>query len=66
MKIRSIYCRYGGWGVAYKGFIGIGGYEKGFLVKIGFLKLKIYIGRGPQQKDFGGYLSISNEIRGVL
>jgi hypothetical protein len=56
------------------GFIGIGGYKKGYLgknrgylVKIRFfLLLEICIGRGVQQKDFGRYLSISSEIRGII
>jgi hypothetical protein len=52
------------WGI--KGFIGIGGYKKGYLVKIGVFLLERCIGRGVQQKDFGRYLSISSEIRGIL
>jgi hypothetical protein len=40
--------------VGLKGFIGIWGYKKGYLVKIGFLLLERCIGRGVQQKDFGG------------
>jgi hypothetical protein len=52
--------------VGYQGFIGIGGYKKGYLVKIGFLLLERCIGRGVQQKDFWRYLSISSEIRGIL
>jgi hypothetical protein len=50
-----------------KGFITIGWYKKGYVVKIGgFLILKRCIGRGVQQNDFGRYLSISSEIRGIL
>jgi len=34
-KINSIYCRYWGGMWGFKGFKGIGGYKKGYLVKIG-------------------------------
>jgi hypothetical protein len=53
------------WGIG--GFIGIGGYEKGYIVKIGiFPLLKRCIGRGIKQKYFGRYLLISSEISGIL
>jgi hypothetical protein len=50
----------------YKGFIGIGGYKKGYLVKKVFLLLEKCIGRRVQQKEFGSYLLISSEIKGIL
>jgi hypothetical protein len=49
-----------------KGFIGIGEYKKGNLVKIVVLLLEIHIGRGAQHKSFLRYLSISIEIRGII
>jgi hypothetical protein len=52
--------------VGITGFIGIGGYKKEYLVKIGFLLLEICIGKGVQQKNFWRYLSISSVIRGIL
>jgi hypothetical protein len=48
------------------GFIGIGGYKKVYLVKMGVLLLEICIGRGVKQKDFGRYLLISSEIKGII
>jgi len=46
-----------------RGFIGIGGYQMGYLVKIGiFFIVKMYQ-EGGKQKYFGRYLLISNEIR---
>jgi len=52
------------WGL--KGFIGIGGYKKGYLVKIddSFIA-KMYL-KGGSKKDFGRYVPISSEIRGIL
>jgi hypothetical protein len=50
------------WGL--KGFIGIAGYKKGYLVKI-VVSFRCN-GKGVQQKDFGRYLSICSEIRGIL
>jgi len=53
------------WGI--KGFIGIGEYKNGYLVKI---KFNLFIGKmyweRIQQKDFGRYLSISSEIKCIL
>jgi len=48
------------WGTG--GFIGIEGYKKHYLVKVGVLLLEICIGREVEPNDFGRYLSISNEI----
>jgi hypothetical protein len=47
-----------------RGFMGIGGHKKGYLVKI-VVSFRCN-GRGVQQKDFGRYLSIYSEIRGIL
>jgi hypothetical protein len=52
------------WGI--RGFIGIGGYKKGYLVKIGVSFIGKMYWEGVQQKDFWRYLSISSEIRGIL
>jgi hypothetical protein len=49
-----------------KGFIGIDGYKKGYIVKTRFFLLEICIGKGAQHKDFERYLSIFSEIRGIL
>jgi hypothetical protein len=48
------------------GFIGIEGYKKRYLVKVGVLLLEICIGREVQPNDFGRYLSISNEIKDIF
>jgi len=47
-------------------FIGVEGYKKGYLVKIGFILLERCIGRGVQQNDFWRYLLISSEIMSIL
>ena len=47
-------------------FIGIGRCKMGKLLKLGFFKLEICIGRGDQQKDFGSCLLISSGIRGII
>jgi hypothetical protein len=53
------------WGL--KGFICIGGYKKGYLGKKGVSFIgNMYWEGGVQQHDFGRYLSISSEIRGII
>jgi hypothetical protein len=51
------------WGI--KGFIGIGGYKKGYK-NMGSFLLERCIESGVQQRDFGRYFSISSEIGGIL
>jgi hypothetical protein len=57
--------RYWGGMQDIKEFIGIEGYKKGYLVKITFLVENMYW-EGVEHNDFGRYLSISSEIRGIL
>jgi hypothetical protein len=49
-----------------KGFIGIGGYKKRYLVKVGVLLLERHIVREVQPNNFGRYLSISSEIKDIF
>jgi hypothetical protein len=48
------------------GFIGIGGYKKGYLVETWVFLWERCIGRGIQKKYFGRYLLRSSEIRVIL
>jgi hypothetical protein len=48
------------------GFIDIWGYKKGYLIKIWVCLIGNMHWDVVQQKDFGRYLSISSEIKGIL